>query len=189
MSLAAKQTPLPTGNWGRPAQTRRRRASSDSQDGGGDLRISEPPPPPPAVFIRRSPRGLLRQRPGGVALELLISVAVLVAVSVGVGASSGRTGTPAASHTWSGRALPVLTSLVDDLTTRDPRAPLLSDDSRAHALGSPGEGLDAQWSVVLSRVDAAVGDLETQSGPSQQRSEEALNALLAFVASLERGPG
>ena len=122
-------------------------------------------------------------------LELLISVAVLVSVSLAVGASSGRTSTPAASHTWSGRALPVLTSLVDDLTSRDARVALLPDDARAHALGSPGEGLDAQWSAVLSRVDAAAGDVETQSGQSQQHADDALNALVAFVASLERRPG
>lgn len=180
------------GDWGRPAQTGRRRGPSDSTTEVGDLRLTEPPPPPPTVVVRRSPSRLLRERPGGVALELLIAVAVLVAVTLTDGhsaaTSSARSSTPAPSHAWSTRALPVLTSLVDDLTARDGRAALLSDDARAHSLGSPGEGLDTEWSGVLSRVDAAAGDVATQSGQAQQQVE-ALNALIAFVATLERRPG
>lgn len=102
----------------------------------------------------------------------------------------------------------MVTSLVDDLTAIDSagaaggagqaglsatRASLLSDVGRARSLGSPGGSLVARWSSALAQVEVVAGELAA-GGPGAQnaelrpQAEAAAEALVSFVARMERQP-
>lgn len=71
---------------------------------------------------------------------------------------------------------------------------LKADDVRAKSLGSPGGFLAASWVGVLGQVDGLASTLGTSStglsgvqvGQVRSETESAANALVAFVAMLER---
>lgn len=76
-------------------------------------------------------------------------------------------------------------------------AVLKADDARARGLGSPSHSLSSSassWAAVLGQVDGLVATLGTsstglsgmQAGQVRSETESAANALVAFVALLER---
>lgn len=202
--LDARQTPLPTGEWGRPVKTRRRRMSGRVEP--RDIRYSGPPPPPPPVVMRTSAQAWLRGRRLEVILELLLAIAIVAAIAVAFGGAAPGHSRSSDSHqarTWAGRAQAVSVALIDDLATIDSATRangvdiqsgiasaerrLMTDEVQARSLGVPGRALAPSWASVLRAVDVVI--LEGSRAPAgqiQSTSEDAINALVRFVAAMEQ---
>jgi hypothetical protein len=151
----------------------------------------------------------LRRRPGGVALEIGIAAAVLLVVALTAATSPAKTAAApdrAAEKGWPGRALPVITALVDDLSAIDgatkageigrpafsqTRSGFLSDFARARSLGSPGGSLAAMWSGALGQIGVVASALSSEGsgsddGQLRPEAEGAAEALVSFVGSMQQ---
>jgi hypothetical protein len=191
--------PIDPGHWGRPAGAARPLLPSWTPLGA--------PPPPPLPLVRpatEEPRRSQRphQRRGrGALIESVVAVAILLTVALvsGRGRAGGSPPVPStAITTWDGRAVPVITQLVGDLTAiegdtapnqglsvvhlRHDGADLGRDLVAAQALGSPPptSPLASLWTVTLRQLaggqvelDAAVAR-PTSTAIAQVRQQLAL---------------
>lgn len=137
-----------------------------------------------------------------------MAAAFLLAVALTAGnvpTTTAATADRPAARGWPGRALPVITALVDDLSAIDgaakagevgrsafsaTRSGFLSDVALARSLGSPGGSLGTMWSSALGQVDVVASALSAEGsghedGQLRPEAEGAAEALVSFVGSIQ----
>lgn len=195
-------TPLPTGEWGRPARPEPGDASGQPRRARFQIRRFFPPPPPPPTVDPSLAPPLTRRRFRSIAVELAVAAVVIASVSSLAGGSSASPVPDGAEALWNARALPALALLVGDLTglqadasaggeSAGSRSPLAQDTVRLeHDLQSagalpppPSRSLRQQWSAALLRLGAVVAQSQrlTSVDATPGGRQEAIAGLEAAV--------